>query len=67
MRYYDSDCVSCGLPCIYEACPYYKVPHFVCDLCKDEDVRLYHYNGLELCGDCILREFDLVEGTEEFI
>lgn len=64
MRYYENECISCGLPCKYEACPYYRVERFVCDFCKEEDVRLYHYNGYEVCENCILKEFDVVEGSE---
>ena len=49
-----SECVSCGLPCLYEGCPYYRVPILVCDECGDEGVGyLYLYNGEWLCEDCI--------------
>lgn len=64
MRYYDSECVSCGLPCRYEACQNYRVEHFVCDICKDEDVTLYHFNGFEMCADCVLKRLDIVEGSD---
>lgn len=64
MRYYSNDCVGCGLPCIYEACPYYRVEHFKCDDCKEEDIRLYKYDGDELCEECLLKQFDVVEGSE---
>lgn len=63
MRYYTDECVDCGLPCIYEACPYYKVEHFVCDFCKDEDITLYDYNGYEICADCLIKQFDVIEGS----
>lgn len=64
MQYYSNDCVNCGLPCIFEACLYYKVKHFKCDFCKEEDVRLYEYDGYEICENCLLKEFDVVEGSE---
>lgn len=64
MKYYTNDCFNCGLPCIYEACPYYNVEHFRCDFCKKEDVKLYDYNGYEVCEECLLKEFDVVEGSE---
>ena len=64
MRYYESECVDCGLPCLYESCPNYRVEHFVCDFCKEEDVTLYHFNGFEMCADCVLKRLDIVEGSD---
>ena len=64
MRYYTSECCDCGLPCIYDSCPYYKVEHFKCDFCSAEDVRLYNYSGYEICENCLLEEFDIVEGSD---
>lgn len=66
MKYYTNDCVNCGLPCIFEACPYYKAKHFKCDFCKEEDIKLYDYDGFEICGDCLLKEFNVIEGTEDW-
>lgn len=66
MIYYTNECVDCGLPCTYEACPYYKVKHTKCDFCPKEDVKLYHYNGWEICEECLLKEFDVIEGTDEW-
>lgn len=66
MKYYENECVECGLPCIFESCPNYKVEHFQCDLCKTEDVKLYHYNGYEICEECLLREFDVVDGSDNW-
>lgn len=64
MYYYASECCSCVLPCVYDACPYYKVKHFKCDWCKEEDVKLYDYNGYEICEECLLKEFPIVEGSD---
>ena len=64
MRYYTSNCCDCGLPCLYEGCPNYKVECFVCDFCKDEDSTLYEYDGYEICADCLLKEFKVVEGSD---
>ena len=65
MRYYTNDCVGCcGLPCIYEACENYKVEHFRCDYCKEEDVKLYHYDDSEICEDCLLKQFEVVDGSD---
>ena len=66
MIYYTNECVSCGFPCIFESCPNYKVKHFKCDFCKEEDVKLYNYNGWEICEDCLLKEFPVVHGTDEW-
>lgn len=64
MHYYENECVSCGLPCIYNACPYYKVKHFKCDWCQEEDVKLFNYNGYEICEECLLGEFEIVDGSD---
>ncbi len=64
MRYHTSECCDCGLPCIYKTCPHYEVEHFQCDFCKEEDVRLYNYNGYEICEECLLKEFEVVEGSD---
>lgn len=66
MIYYENECCNCGLPCKYESCPYYRVKHFQCDFCKEEDVKLYDYNGYEICEDCLLKEFPVIEGSNEW-
>jgi hypothetical protein len=40
--------------------------HSKCEFCNDEDVKLYHYNGYEICESCLLKEFEVVEGTDEW-
>ena len=66
MEYYTNECVSCGLPCLYNACPYYRVKHIKCEFCNEKDIKLYHYNGYKICESCLLKEFDVVEGTDEW-
>lgn len=66
MIYYTNDCCDCGLPCLFEACPYYNVMHSECDFCKEKDVKLYHYNEYEICEECLLKEFEVVEGTDDW-
>lgn len=66
MIYYENDCVDCRFPCIFESCPYWKVKHYICDFCKAEDVKLYKYDGYEICEDCLLKEFPIVEGSDEW-
>lgn len=65
MKYHTYDCVDCGLPCLFEGCPYYDAEHFECDCCGEVDVKLYHYNGNEVCIDCLLKDFEVVEGSED--
>lgn len=64
MIYYENECVSCGFPCLYNSCSYYKVKHFKCDFCHEEESPLYHYNDYEICEKCLVKEFDIVEGSE---
>lgn len=66
MIYYANDCVDCGLPCIFESCPHYRVKHSKCEFCNKKDVKLYHYNGWEICEECLLKEFEIVEGTDDW-
>ena len=58
---YESDCVSCGLPCLGTACPHYRVLVMTCDKCGEETNALYYgRNGNELCADCALEELEKV-------
>lgn len=66
MIYYANECVGCDLPCLFKACPYYRVKHFQCDRCGDEDITLYHYDGEQICKDCLLKEFEIVEDSDEY-
>lgn len=65
MIYYENECVSCGLPCIHHLCPYYEVKHFECDFCKEQDVKLYDYNGYQICEGCLLKQFSVIEGSDD--
>lgn len=64
MQRTESECVDCGKPCIGIACPHYRVTRFYCDKCGAEET-LYEYGGQELCGECVLKNFDKVEGSYE--
>ena len=57
----ESDCVDCGLPCLYEACPHYQAFVYECDDCGEEVNDLYNFDGLELCIDCIEHRLERVE------
>ena len=54
------ECVSCGLPCLGNSCPYSNVVRYFCDECETEtDVDdLYMYDGDMLCVDCLLKHFE---------
>ena len=66
MKRLENECVGCPaeMSCLGYACSYVNVPHFYCDRCGNEEV-LYHYDGEEICGSCLLKEFEVVEGSEE--
>lgn len=53
----ENDCVGCDIPCTN--CGRKRTPHYYCDKCKDEET-LYHYDGQELCIDCIERMLEKV-------
>ena len=57
----ESGCVDCGLPCMHETCPNYKVVVYECDCCGDEVDVLYDFDGQELCLDCIENKLERVE------
>lgn len=58
---YESQCVSCGFQCRYEACRYYKVRVLECDSCGDEVDKLYLLDGEELCESCVLDRLEVSE------
>lgn len=61
MTRYESQCVSCGFPCRYEACRYYKVAIPVCDECGEDVDKLYRLDGGEYCESCALDRLEVVE------
>lgn len=63
MVVYENECVDCGLPCLGDACPYRKVPHYYCDKCKAEETLYDTYDG-ELCAACVLANLPKVEGSD---
>lgn len=60
MKETTNECVSCGLHCLGDSCPYWNVTRFYCDKCGDE-TQLYYYDGQELCIDCIKNQLEKVE------
>lgn len=58
---YESQCVSCGFPCRYGACRYYKVRILECDNCHEEVDKLYRMDDGEYCEQCVLERLEVVE------
>ena len=55
----ESGCVDCGLPCLYNSCPYYKRIAYECDSCGEES-KLYWFDNCQLCIDCITERLEEV-------
>ena len=60
---YEDECVGCPteLGCMGSACPYRNVPYLYCDKCEEEVEKLYKYDGQEICEECLLKEFEVIE------
>lgn len=60
---YENDCVDCPQGCI--DCGRKRTPHYYCDnpKCGDE-ATLYEYESEQLCADCLLSKFKVVEGSD---
>ena len=60
---YEDECVGCPteMGCMGSACQNRNVPHFYCDKCGDDVEKLYNYDGEELCEECLLEEFEVIE------
>lgn len=56
---YEDECVGCPaeMGCLGSTCIYRNVPHYFCDICKDEVYYedLYYYDDKEICWDCLLQ------------
>lgn len=65
MKKIENECVSCGLPCFGSSCLNRNVVRFYCDRCGTE-AKLYHYDSEEICEECLLGEFDVVDGSDEW-
>ena len=61
MVHKESDCVGCGFPCNYSACPHFEITILECDKCGREVDELYLVNypypyleQKQFCEDCAL-------------
>ena len=58
----ENDCVSCGLPCIGNACRFREVEHRYCDKCGDElGHEYYDVDGEDLCEYCLKERFRVMD------
>lgn len=60
----ENECVDCGLPCIYESCPYWAVTRLYCDECGNEEEVLYWWDDEQLCLYCIEARLERVDIDE---
>lgn len=66
MKKVENECAGCrdvGLTCKGASCPNRNVERFYCDRCGEEE-KLYEYEDEQLCADCLLKEYNVVEGSE---
>lgn len=65
MKRIEDECVGCPpeIGCFGNSCPYKNVVRFYCDRCGEEE-KLYDYYGEEICLDCLLKEFEVVKGSD---
>ena len=51
----ESHCVGCALPCVHEACPYYKVVVHYCECGEQADIEI---DGKDFCYNCAEKAID---------
>ena len=64
MILYENQCCDCATPaypCRGESCPNRNVKVYVCDICGQETNTFYDYDGEQLCCDCLLEQFSIIE------
>lgn len=64
MQKTENECVFCDmLPCLGNSCPNRNVVRYYCDYCGSEE-KLYYYGNDEICQDCLLKNFEVVDGSD---
>ena len=65
MKRIEDECVDCPteMGCLGSSCPNRNVVRYYCDYCGKEE-KLYDYDGDEICEECLLKQFDVVEGSD---
>lgn len=63
---YEDQCVGCPheIGCLGSSCPYVHVPLLICDACGEEVYELYWVDGEQLCKECVLKQFEMVDLDE---
>ena len=64
---YEDECTGCresGMPCRGISCRNRCVKRLYCDECGEDSDRLYIYDGQQICHECLLGMFDVIEGSE---
>lgn len=56
---YQNDCNDCEIQCVN--CGLKHNAHFYCDKCKVEDDELYDTPDGQLCKDCLIGLYPIVE------
>ena len=67
MKKVENECIGCPteIGCFGSSCKYSNVIRYYCDFCKEE-TKLYEYNGYEICEECLLKEYSVVEGSNDY-
>lgn len=63
---HEDECVGCPpeMGCLGKTnCPYMDVPHLYCDECEEEYDYLREYDNQQLCDNCLLKKFVIIEGS----
>ena len=65
MKKVEDECIGCPpeMGCLGDGCPNRNATRYYCDNCGSEE-KLYHYDNEELCEECLLEKFEVVEGTD---
>lgn len=68
MKEVTDECVGCPpeIGCLGSSCPNRNIVNYYCDICGEETI-LYHYDGYEMCAECILNQFEVVEGSDCYL
>ena len=69
MKSTSNECVGCtdlGIHCIGSSCPNLDVTRYYCDECECEDT-LYETEYGELCMDCLIKKFPIIEGSDKWV
>lgn len=65
MQRIENECIGCPpeMGCLGNSCPNRNVIRYYCDNCGCEE-KLYYYDNEELCEECLLKNFEVVDGSD---